>query len=174
MKKLKKIDYEIRHCRKCPLYKTRIKAVPGEGLENAKIMFIGQAPGKKENETGKPFVGRAGKFLDWLLKKSSIKRNKCYITSIVKCFPPRNRIPKKQEAETCVKNYLKKQIKIINPKIIVLLGSIAKKYTPRESLENRKVIFTYHPSAGMRFPKIKKKMIKDFKKLQELNKKINI
>ena len=162
---LAKLAKQIKKCRKCGLYKSRNKAVPGQGAVNAKIMFVGQAPGKKEDLLGKPFVGKAGIFLDYLLKKNKISRKKCFITSVVKCFPPKNRIPSKNEAETCVKNYLIKQISIINPKTVVILGNIAKRYVPKELLKNKKVIYTYHPAAGVRFPKIRKKISKDFKKI---------
>lgn len=161
-----KIAKQIKRCKKCPLYKSRNKAVPGEGPDNAKIMIIGQGPGKKEDLTGRPFVGRAGKFLDELLKLNKINRKRCFITSIVKCFPPKNRQPKKTEAETCVTNYLTKQIEMINPKIIIIMGNVAKKFTPPKLLKNKKIIYTYHPAAGMRFPNIRKKMIKDFKKIK--------
>lgn len=162
---LTELANQIKKCRKCPLYKTRKHAVPGKGPKNAKIMFIGQAPGKQEDLTGYPFIGRAGKFLDSLLQKNKINRKKCFITSVVKCYPPKNRIPKPAEAKTCTYEYLIKQIKIINPKTIVLMGKVAQKYVTEEFLKNKKVIKTFHPAAGMRFPKIRKKMISDFKKI---------
>ena len=163
---LKKLSEKIRKCKKCKLYRNRVKAVPGEGNSKAKIMLIGQGPGVKEDEVGKPFVGRAGEFLDHLLRKNRIERKKCFITLIVKCHPPKNRVPLKKEAETCVANYLVEQIKLVNPKIIVLLGRVAEKYTPKESLIGRKTIVTAHPAAGMRFPKIRKKMERDFKRIK--------
>ena len=97
---LKTLAKQIRKCRKCSLYKKRGDAVPGEGPENAKIMLIGQAPGKQEDLTGKPFMGRAGEFLNELLKKNRTDRKKCFITSVVKCRPPKNRAPKPVEAKT--------------------------------------------------------------------------
>ena len=163
---LKRLNEQIRKCRKCKLSETRNKAVPGEGNPKAKIMLIGQGPGRKEDETGRPFVGRAGKFLDNLLKKNKIDRKDCYITSIVKCMPPKNRIPTRKEAQTCVENYLVKQIELVNPAIVVLMGRIAERYTPKEELIRRKVIITAHPAAGMRFPKFRKKMEKDFRRIK--------
>ncbi len=163
---LKTLANKIKRCRLCALSKSRKKAVPGEGAAKAKIMFIGEAPGKKEDETGRPFMGKAGDFFNELLKKNKIDRKKCFITSVVKCRPPKNRNPKAIEARTCVQEYLSKQIMLVNPKIVVLLGNIAKKYVPKELLKGRKVIITHHPAAGMRFPKSRKKMEFDFKRIK--------
>jgi len=165
-KELNKVRSQIIRCNKCRLSKTRTHAVPGEGPLNAKIMFIGQAPGKEEDRRGRPFVGRAGQFLNKLLEKNKIERKKVFITSCVKCFPPKNRIPKKSELEACWP-YLLKQIELINPKIVVLMGNIAQRYKNKKILKNRNVIKTYHPAAGMRFPKIKKQMTADFRKLKQ-------
>ncbi len=163
---LEKIAEEIKKCKKCRLWKTRTNAVPGEGPSNAKIFFIGQAPGKQEDLQGRPFVGRAGKFLNMLLEKNNIARNKVFITSVLKCFPPKNRLPKNDEVKACLP-YLIKQLEIVNPRIVVLLGNVAvKALKNHEILKGRKVICTYHPAAGMRFPKIRKKMLEDFKKIQ--------
>lgn len=175
---LEKLNREIRNCKKCPLWKTREKAVPGEGSINAKIMVIGQAPGVRESKTGRPFVGRAGKFLNQLLEIAKIKRKKIFITSSIKCFPPKNRRPTKKEIKICVP-YLKKQIEIINPKKFILLGEIAfSVFFPGKKLivfrgkwieKGKKFYFpTYHPAAGLRFPKIRKILEKDFKKLQNI------
>jgi len=162
---LEKLAKQIRKCRKCKLWKTRNNAVPGEGPSNAKIFFIGQAPGKQEDLQGKPFVGRAGKFLNMLLEKNNIKRSDVFITSVLKCFPPKNRLPKKDEIKACLP-YLIKQLEIINPRVVVLLGNVAiKTLKNHEILKGKKVICTYHPAAGMRFPKIKKKMFDDFKRI---------
>ena len=176
--KLAKLNKEIRKCRKCPLWKARIKTVPGEWPVNAKIMIIGQAPGAEENKTGRPFVGRAGQFLNKLLKITGIKRKKIFITSIVKCFPPKNRKPTKEEIEICL-SYLKQQIEIINPKNFILLGEVAfSVFFPDKKLSNfrgkfikkdgREYFTTYHPAAGIRFQKFKKILEKDFKKIKNL------
>ena len=176
--KLAKLNKEIRKCRKCPLWKARIKTVPGEWPVNAKIMIIGQAPGAEENKTGRPFVGRAGQFLNKLLKITGIKRKKIFITSIVKCFPPKNRKPTKKEIKACLP-YLKKQIEIINPKNFILLGEVAfKVFFPSKNLKDfrgkfltkngRRYFITYHPAAGIRFQKFKKTLEKDFKKIKNL------
>ncbi|MBW2994799.1 uracil-DNA glycosylase [Candidatus Woesearchaeota archaeon] len=162
---LQKIAEKIKRCKSCRLYKTANKAVPGQGPYNASIMIIGMAPGKKEDLTGTPFVGRAGKFLDYLLEKNRIDRKKIFITSIIKHHPPKNRLPKVDEITACL-SYTIEQIKTINPKTIVLLGNVARKYIPKEILKKKKVISTYHPAAGMRFPKIRKKILMDFGKLK--------
>ncbi len=164
---LKKIERKIMSCKKCRLHKTRHKAVPGEGIINPKYMFVGIAPGKEEDLTGKPFIGKSGKFLDFLLKQNNIDRSKCFITSVIKCHPPKNRMPKQEEINACLR-YLIKQIEIVNPDIIVCLGKLPEKVIKNLKLKT-KIFYTYHPSAGMRFPKIKEKMIKDFKKLKELD-----
>jgi uracil-DNA glycosylase family 4 len=162
---LKLLASKIKRCRLCALGRTRKHAVPGEGSSKAKIMFIGEAPGAEEDRTGRPFMGRAGEFVNELLKKNKINRKKCFITSVVKCHPPRNRNPKAIEARICVQEFLAKQIMLVNPKIIVLLGNIARRYVPKELLKGRKVIATHHPAAGMRFPKSRRKMERDFKRI---------
>jgi len=170
---LKTLAKRIEKCRLCRLWKSRKKAVPGEGPRNAKVMFIGQAPGKQEDATGRPFVGKAGKFLNVLLDEIGLDRRKCFITSVVKCFPPGNRPPKADEAMICIKNYLAKQIELVNPKLVVLLGKIAQRYVPDSLLSGRLVLKTAHPAAGMRFPKIRRKMKKDFSLLKKLIKEIS-
>ena len=174
MDKLVKLNLKMKICKKCPLWRTRKNVVPGEGPVDAKIMIVGQAPGREENLQGRPFVGRAGKFLNHLLEIAQIDRKKIFITSPLKCFPPKNRKPTKKEIETCLP-YLKKQIEIINPQKFILLGEVAfKVFFPKEKLknfqgkwvrkDNKKFFVTYHPAAGMRFPKIRKILEKDFKK----------
>jgi len=175
--KLKKLNQEIRNCKKCDLWRTRKNTVPGEGPANAKIMAIGLAPGREEDLKGRPFVGRAGRFLNQLLKVARIERKKIFITSPLKCLPqpPPNRKPTKKEIKACLP-YLKKQIEIINPQKFILLGEVAfSVFFPNKKLKNfrgkwinknRKEYFiTYHPAAGIRFPKIKKILKKDFKNL---------
>jgi len=175
--KLEKLNEKIKNCKKCSLWKMRKNTVPGEGPVNAKIMVSGQAPGSLENQTGKPFVGRAGQFLNQLLKIAKIKREKIFVTSPIKCFPPRNRKPTKKEIEACLP-YLKKQIEIINPKKFILLGEIAfSVFFPKKKLKDfrgklikkggKEFFITYHPAAGLRFPKIKKILKKDFKKIRK-------
>jgi DNA polymerase len=176
-KEIEKLNQEIKNCRKCSLWKTRKNAVPGEGPINAKIMLVGQAPGAMENLKGVPFCGRAGKFLDHLLKIVEIDRKKIFITSPIKCFPPKNRKPRKEEIKACLP-WLKKQIEIINPKYFILLGEVAfSVFFPKQKLgdfrgkwieKQGKFYFpTYHPAAGLRFPKIKKILERDFRRLKK-------
>src|SRR5213593_2187552 len=117
------VHSEIMGCTKCELHKNRKKAVPGEGPIDAKIMFVGEGPGLNEDEQGRPFVGAAGKLLTELLGSIGLSRSNVFITNIVKCRPPNNRPPRKTEIETCVSLYLQPQIRIINPRVIVPLGT---------------------------------------------------
>jgi DNA polymerase len=162
------------------LYKTTKKIVFGEGPVNAKMMIIGEAAGRMESLQGRPFIGPAGKFLDKLLNLSKINRKNVFITSVLKCRPTinnRNRKPKKEEIEACLP-YLKKQIEIIDPKYFILLGEVAfSVFFPKKKLsdfrgrwieKNGKFYFpTYHPAAGLRFPKIREILEEDFKELRE-------
>jgi len=172
--KLESLHKGIVRCRKCRLHESRKHAVPGEGPCNAKIMFIGEAPGEIEDMEGKPFRGRSGIFLDKLLGANEIKRHDVFITGSVKCRPPGNRDPKSDELAACRKAWLDNQIEIIKPQLIVLLGRIALrqvlgetgplgKFRGRIAYHDKlKVLPTYHPAAGMRFPGLKEKMYSDF------------
>ncbi|HEY7108269.1 MAG TPA: uracil-DNA glycosylase [Nitrososphaeraceae archaeon] len=115
----------ITDCRLCKLHKARTNPVPGEGDSAATIMLVGEAPGRKEDELGKPFVGSAGKILDEVLVKAGIDRSKIFITNIVKCRPPDNRVPELDETTACITNYLQRQIHIIRPRVICIMGSSA-------------------------------------------------
>jgi len=121
------IKKQILNCRKCDLWKTRKNPVIGEGSTNAKIIFIGEAPGFNEDQKGKPFVGRAGKIFYELLDSINLKRKEIYITNIIKCRPPENRNPKQDEIKAC-SHYLDKQFEIIKPKIICCLGNFSTSY----------------------------------------------
>jgi len=169
---LSELANKIKKCRKCGLYRTRIKTVPGEGLANTKFMFVGQNPGFTETEFGKPFIGRAGKLLNELLKIAKIDRKKIFITSILKCPTPKNRKPTKKEIEACLP-YLKKQIRIIKPQKFILLGEVAfsvffsdKKLSDFRGKwvkkDGKEYFITYHPAAGLRFPKIRTCLRRDF------------
>jgi len=175
-RKIEKLNREIRNCKKCPLWKTRKNASPGEGPVNARIMIVGQAPGAEEDKVGRPFVGRAGQFLNQLLKLAKIKREKIFLTAPVHCFPPKNRKPTRQEIKACLP-YLKKQIEIINPQKFILLGEVAfSVFFPDKKLGDfrgklikkgdKEFFVTYHPAAGIRFPKIRKILEEDFKKIK--------
>ena len=137
--------------------------MPGEGPLNAKVMFVGQNPGGDEDETGRPFVGRAGKFLTKALVENGIKREEVFITNIVKHVSPQNRKPFDDEVAACLP-YLIAQINVIKPKIIVLLGASAKD-TPR--LDGIEYIQVIHPSAAMRFTKMRDLFKKQVAELAE-------
>ena len=122
--KFQELEQEIKNCKKCALWKTRINPVIGEGNLNAKIIFVGEAPGFNEDKQGKPFVGQSGKILDKLLESINLKREEIYIANILKCRPPENRNPTNEEILSC-SSYLNKQIEIIKPKIICCLGNFA-------------------------------------------------
>ncbi len=180
VKSLKDVDELVQICRRCILYKTKISDVPGDGNSKASILFIGEAPGEKEDLVGKPFVGRAGKLLDFLFSKIKLKREDVFITNIVKHRPPQNRKPAKEEIKACML-YLKSQIEIINPKLIVLLGSTAlevlfpKKKISKEHgkfirKENNLYLSLYHPAAAVYNAKAKNILIKDFKKINDYKK----
>ncbi|MCW4029550.1 MAG: uracil-DNA glycosylase [Candidatus Bathyarchaeota archaeon] len=150
---IEQLNLQINECKKCRLYQTAKHAVPGEGPLNAQVMVIGQNPGAEEDEQGRPFVGRAGKYLTKTLAEYGINRQDLYITNIVKHTSPQNRKPYPDEVEACLP-YLTQQIQTIKPKIIVLLGASAKE-TPRvEGIEYFEIV---HPSAAMRFTKMREK-----------------
>ncbi len=187
---LEELARQIKNCQKCQLYRKRIQAVPGEGNPKAEIIFIGEAPGQKEDEQGRPFVGEAGKFLEDLLQKVNLDRGDVYITNIVKCRPPANRDPYPQEIRTCLP-YLKAQIKEINPRLIVTLGryslsiffpqkTISRahgklyKAQPEIILEEEKFIYPlYHPAAALHQNNLRETIINDFRKIPQILKEIN-
>jgi len=157
---LAELYQKIEACRDCEeLARNRTKVVPGEGAENAQIVFIGEAPGFHEDQQGRPFVGQAGQFLDYLLKSINLTRNDVYICNVIKCRPPENRDPLPIEINNCQK-WLNLQIELISPKVIVTLGrySLAK-FFPGESIskvhgKERKKDNTiyypmYHPAAAL-------------------------
>ena len=172
---LELIQQNVKICKKCNLCSTRKNAVPGEGNVNADIVFIGEAPGKNEDLHGRPFVGAAGKKLDDALENSGLARNDVYITNIVKCKPPKNRIPNYEEKTMC-SNYLEHELSIINPKIICLLGNtafntilegneISKNHGKLIYKEKRTYFVTFHPAAIIYNQKLEKVFKNDIKKL---------
>ena len=150
---LEEISNKIYGCRKCRLWQGAKHGVPGEGPANARVMLIGQNPGAHEDEVGRPFVGRSGRFLNKVLAENGLKREDLFITSIVKHVSPKNRKPYPDEVAACLP-YTLAQIAVIEPKIIVLLGETAKAMPRLEGIEYLEVI---HPSAAMRFNKMKDK-----------------
>jgi DNA polymerase len=159
---LEGLNEQIKKCQKCRLWKTACNAVPGEGSTVTNVMLVGQNPGAEEDKTGRPFVGRSGKFLNKVLVKNNIKRASTFITSVVKHATPNNREPLPDEIAACLP-YLEYQIHAIKPRIIVLMGVVAKK-TPR--IEGIEYIETVHPSAAMRFPRMRDKFEEDFVQLR--------
>jgi DNA polymerase len=122
--KLQIIKQNVIECTKCELCKTRTNSVPGKGNFNSDVIFVGEAPGRNEDKNGEPFIGVAGKKLSIALEEAGISRDEVYITNIVKCRPPKNRVPTTIERSTC-QEYLKQEISIIKPKIICILGNTA-------------------------------------------------
>ena len=168
----------IKDCLKCQLGTSRNNIVLGSGNPNASIVFVGEAPGKDEDLQGLPFVGRSGKLLDKMLSSINLNRDDIYILNVLKCRPPENRTPQPEEIEKC-EPYLKKQLDIINPKLIVALGRVAAMtiLKTKDSLTDmRKNIFdyggrdflvTYHPAALLRNPNFKKFAWEDFKLIRD-------
>jgi DNA polymerase len=172
------VEKEVSVCRKCALYHSRKKAVPGEGLAEAEIMFIGEGPGFHENEQGRPFVGAAGQFLDELLAGAGLKRADVWIGNVVKCRPPGNRDPLPEELAAC-DQYLERQITAINPKIIITLGRYSMgKYMPGAKISSvhgqmrrigdRFVIAMFHPAAALHQAALKPVLLMDFSQLPKL------
>ncbi len=163
---------------KCPLFKSRTIAVPGEGRADAIAMIIGEAPGKKEDATGHPFVGNAGAYLDHVLEGTRIKREDFFITNIVKCRPPSNRTPRTEEVDTCTSLYLFEQVRVIEPLLVLLLGSVAvKKMLGLKSVEEargrviehegRRYLASFHPAVRFYREDLAKKLKEDFGLLRE-------
>lgn len=121
---LRELTRRILACKKCPLHKTKTNYVPGEGTISPEIMFIGEGPGETEDKFGRPFIGKAGQLLEKIIDKMGYSRETVFIGNIVKCRPPNNRDPQKDEVEACLP-FLKDQIKILDPKVIVCLGKVA-------------------------------------------------
>lgn len=168
---LSNLQSEVESCSKCAaLCVTRNKTVFGDGNINSKLMLVGEGPGADEDLQGKPFVGRSGKLLTVILEAHGFKREDVYIANIVKCRPPNNRVPEKEEVTNCA-GYLQKQIEVINPKIIACLGSsasmffiglpIGKARGKWFDYNGRKLICLFHPAFLLRNPAAKKEMRED-------------
>jgi len=175
---LEVIRQEVITCKNCDLCKTRKNSVPGIGNQNADIVFVGEAPGKNEDLHGRPFVGSAGKKLDEALEDSGLSRNQVYITNIVKCRPPKNRIPNDQEKMMCA-DYLENELSIINPKIICLMGNtaygsilngkyVSKNHGKMIGKDKYMYFISYHPAATIYNPKLGKIFKNDIKKLAKI------
>ena len=169
---------QIAACQKCRLCQTRNNVVPGEGNPHAKLMFIGEGPGQDEDRQGRPFVGRSGELLTRMIHAIGLERSEVYICNIVKCRPPQNRNPEPDEASACL-GYLRAQVALVRPRVVVLLGKVACLYTLNEQVfitrdhgqwyERKGVWFmpTFHPSALLRDPAKKRDAWEDFQKIRD-------
>lgn len=180
---LNQLNKKMLACSQCVLRGTCRTVVPGEGSADAEIMFIGEGPGQREDELGRPFVGAAGKFLDEMLETINTKRENVYIANIIKCRPPGNRDPLPEEVEACWP-WLVEQIKIIDPKLIVLLGKHAmERFLPNQKISQihgkalrreitglgKRVFYAlYHPAAALYNGGMRSVLIEDFKKIPQV------
>ena len=172
-----KLKAECAGCRACALCETRHNLVFGVGREDAEVMFIGEGPGEQEDLKGEPFVGPAGKLLDTMLEIIDLDRNKVYIANMVKCRPPRNRDPQIGEQDAC-SGWLRRQIALVDPKIIVCLGRIAamgiidpefritREHGQWSERDGRMYMATYHPSALLRDPAKRPEAFEDLRELR--------
>jgi len=176
--RLEDLAAQIRSCEQCPLYASRTHAVPGDGSPSARVMLIGEGPGREEDQRGRPFVGAAGRFLDEVLAGSGVDRGNLFITNTVKCRPENNRPPRKREVDTCTSLYLAEQIALVNPALIMVLGSVAaKKLLGVRSVseargqviehDHRKYLVGYHPAASFYREDMAENVRQDFYLLRE-------
>ena len=182
IKKIEQIKQEVIKCTKCELSETRTNSVPGKGNFKSDVIFVGEAPGKNEDEKGEPFIGIAGKKLSDALENAGISRDDIYITNIVKCRPPSNRVPKTNERETC-QEYLKQEISIIKPKLICILGNTVfnsilggseiMKYRGKVAQKNKQLYFiSIHPAATIYNQKLVDVFKEDIKKLFKITREL--
>ncbi len=176
---LKKLYKDVAACQKCPLFQTATHAVPGEGNPDTDILFVGEGPGKNEDEQGRPFVGAAGKFLDQLIESIGYKRADVYIANVVKHRPPGNRDPLPDELHACTP-WLDQQVEIIQPKLIVTLGrysmgyflgegfSISKIHGQPKRKANKVVMPMYHPAAALYRGDLRPTLAADFQKIPKI------
>lgn len=170
---------KCKNCTACPLSSTRTNCVFGTGSKNAYVLFVGEAPGEKEDLSGIPFVGAAGKLLDKFLYAVGIDRERVYIANILKCRPPQNRDPRPEEEDACI-DYLREQVKLINPKVIVCLGRISAMKLIKPDFKITKehgewfkkgdylMTAVYHPAALLRDPRKKEDMLSDMRKIKSM------
>ena len=178
METLKDLAQRVRDCTDCPLHIGRTNAVPGEGPDDAEILFIGEGPGYHEDQQGRPFVGPAGNFLEELLQSIGMTRDQVYIANMVKCRPHNNRDPMPNEIEACSK-YLDRQIELINPLLIITLGRFSMtRFLPGQSISRvrgrlrsvggRQIFPIMHPAAGLRRQEMRSAIEEDFAKVPGL------
>ena len=178
MSALSELCEQIALCQLCEIAKHRTKVVPGEGAEDAEIMFIGEAPGWHEDQQGRPFVGPAGQFLDQLLASINLKRAQVYIANVIKCRPSGNRDPQPSEIQNCRK-WLERQIEIIHPRMIVTLGrysmamffpgkSISKIHGTAQKRDSVLYYAMYHPAAALHQQSLRQAIEADMLKIPPL------
>jgi DNA polymerase len=181
--RLDELAAQIKVCTRCPLCESRTHAVPGDGKYRARVMIVGEAPGREEDETGHPFVGSTGRFLNHVLEGTGLDRADFFITNTVKCRPPKNRTPRKLEVDTCTSNYLFEQIELVNPQLVMLLGTVAaKKILGVKSINEargrvikesgRKFLVGYHPAVRFYREDLGEKVREDFALLKREIKKL--
>jgi uracil-DNA glycosylase family 4 len=174
---------EAKDCRRCPLHQTRTNVVFGAGDADADLMFVGEAPGRTEDELGLPFVGQAGKLLDKLLGEIGLSRDDVFIANVLKCRPPGNRDPQPEEIDSC-RPYLEKQVELIQPRVIGTLGNFSTKLltanptgitkvrgVPQQHLIGGRFVYLlplFHPAAGLRTPRVAEQLREDFRQVPDL------
>lgn len=182
---LETIAQAVHDCTACPLSFGRLTAVPGDGDPRSEVLFIGEGPGQKEDETGHPFVGAAGKFLDTLLAGIGKTRTQVFVTNVVKCRPPANRDPEPDEIHACTDLFLWRQIEYIAPKLICTLGrysmglffpseyKISQVHGQPKRVKGRVVLPLYHPAAALYNGSMRETLMYDFKKIPLVLKKLS-
>jgi len=175
---LLQLKNDVESCQNCPLWQTRTHTVFGEGSKTAVVMFVGEGPGRDEDALGRPFVGRAGQLLDKMILSIGFTRNDVYIANVIKCRPPGNRDPLPEEAKACI-GFLRGQVKIIKPRIIVCLGRVSSEYILGKDVKIMRdrgvwhevkgfsIMPTYHPAALLRNEHLKKDAYKDLLAIKE-------
>jgi uracil-DNA glycosylase family 4 len=176
---LQEVHSQIRRCRRCPLTRSRTKAVPGEGAPDASVMFVGEAPGGDEDQQGRPFVGAAGRLLTHLLKTIDLDRRAVFITNVVKCRPPGNRDPSPEEIAAC-NDHLLAQIALITPKVICTLGrfaaqtlidkglSISRQHGKSRRISGILYVPLYHPAAALHQARLIDSLEADMRRLRDI------
>ena len=182
IKLLEELLENNKNCCRCDLCKSRTQIVFFDGNPSSRIMFVGEAPGEEEDKRGKPFVGRAGQLLNKVLEEIGLKREQIYITNVCKCRPPENRKPQPAEMQACINTFLKKELEIVDPKVICCLGATAAeaflgkkvritkmrgKFYPNPLYPKAKLFLTYHPAYILRNMKEYKTFKEDLKKLKQ-------
>jgi DNA polymerase len=181
--RLDELAAQIRVCTRCPLHESRTQAVPGDGKYSARVMIVGEAPGKEEDESGKPFVGAAGRYLDKVLEGTGLDRADFFITNTCKCRPPKNRTPRSIEVGTCTSNYLFEQLALVNPRLVMLLGGVAARAVlgvksigevrgQVVERDGRRYIVGYHPAVRFYREDLGEKVREDFALLKRELKKL--